>query len=252
LSFKVVIPARFDSTRLPGKVLRLLAGKPLIEWVYLQALKSNAEEIIIATDHAKVADSAKNFGAKICLTSVEHSTGTDRLAEVVMLNQWSDDVIVINIQGDEPLILPSLIDRLAEILHSNPSAAIATLATPIDNRKDQFDPNCCKVVLDKNQRALYFSRAAIPYNRDQFSACVDESQAVSNVYRHIGVYAYRAGFLKKFAQMDQCYLEQIEALEQLRALYNGYEIVVELVAEPPGHGVDTEEDLQRVEVLLSK
>jgi len=256
VNFKVIIPARYDSTRLPGKVLLPLAGKPLIEWVYQQAKKSESSEIIIATDSEKVNSVATGFGAQVCMTASSHTTGTDRLVEVVTKKGWQDDIVVINVQGDEPLIEPELINNLATSLYTNKDASIATLATPIKTGKDQFDPNIVKVVRDKQGFALYFSRAAIPWNRDGFTQVVDtnnretNNQKVSNVYRHIGIYAYRVGFLKKYSSMEKCELEELEALEQLRALYNGYKIVVDIVDEPPGHGVDTEDDLKKVEKIL--
>lgn len=255
LKYKVVIPARYQSTRLPGKMLRQLAGRSLIEWVFRQAGKSNAESIVIATDHSDIYNTACEFGANVCMTSTDHATGTDRLSEVVSSYDWADDDIIINIQGDEPLIDAGLIDGLALTLHKYENAAIATLATPIKTLQDHFDPNIVKVVFDKNGRALYFSRAVIPWNRDGLTG-LDQSDLSSTkrkalyAYRHIGIYAYRVGFLKNYKKLEHCELESLEALEQLRALYHGYQIQVDVIDKPPGHGVDTEEDLRRVEKLL--
>jgi 3-deoxy-manno-octulosonate cytidylyltransferase (CMP-KDO synthetase) len=248
--FKVAIPARYASSRLPGKLLRTIAGKPMIEHVYARAVESGAEEILIATDDRRIADVASACGAEVCMTSPQHPTGTDRLAEAARLRQWPADSIVINLQGDEPLIDPELIGRLAGDLADHPDAEIATLCTPIHTTAELFDPHVVKVVTDARGYALYFSRAPIPWDRDAFAVTTEELPDGAEHFRHVGLYACRAGFLERYAQLQPCYMERVEALEQLRALWNGVRIHVLTTDTPPGHGVDTEADLQRVEALL--
>ena len=240
----VVIPARFASSRLPGKPLRLLAGKPLIQHVYERALAAGFETLIVATDHEQIRQVCESIGATVAMTSSQHETGSDRLAEVVQQQGWADDTIVVNLQGDEPLTPVANLHQLAGNLAQYPSASIATLATPIQSTEEFHDPNAVKVVRDAQGFALYFSRAPIPYPRDGAS---DVSQFA---LRHVGMYAYRAGFLKAFAQMPAAAIEQLEKLEQLRALANGYRIHVDIAKELPGLGVDTESDVQKVEALL--
>ena len=241
----LVIPSRFASTRLPGKPLRLIAGKPMIQHVYERAKQSNFETIIIATDDECIQSCCLDFGATVCMTSKDHETGSDRLAEVVKLYDWSDDTIVVNLQGDEPLTPIENLYQVASNLAHNSDAAIATLATPLQNAKEYDDLNVVKVVMDKKGMALYFSRASIPFQRDIASIdCTDFA------LRHIGIYAYRASYLKAFAKMDVCPLEDLEKLEQLRAMWYGSRIHVEVAKEVPGHGVDTEEDLIAVETVM--
>ncbi len=245
----LVIPSRFASTRLPGKPLRLLAGKPMIQHVFERAQDASDEvgfdEIIIATDDERIQKVCEGFGANVCMTSTEHETGSDRLAEVVKLNAWSDDTIVVNLQGDEPLTPIGNLKQVATNLANNPEASIATLATPLGSEKEYKDPNVVKVVSDKKGMALYFSRASIPFQRDEGG-----DKASDFALRHIGIYAYRAAYLKSFAEMDSCQIEQLEKLEQLRAMWHGARIHVAVAEEVPGHGVDTEEDLIAVEKLL--
>lgn len=241
----LVIPARFGSTRLPGKPLRLIAGKSMIQHVYERAIKSNFKTIIIATDHKKIESCCLDFGATVCMTSPEHETGSDRLAEVVERYNWSEDTIVVNLQGDEPLTPVKNLYQVADNLANNPEASIATLATPILKRKEIINPNIVKVVMDKKGMALYFSRASIPFQRDE-----DESLNNRQVLRHIGIYAYRAGYLKAFSSMESCSLEGLERLEQLRAMWHGARIHVDIATEIAGHGVDTEEDLLAVEKII--
>ncbi|MEE9310002.1 MAG: 3-deoxy-manno-octulosonate cytidylyltransferase [Cocleimonas sp.] len=245
----LVIPSRFASTRLPGKPLRLLAGKPMIQHVFERAQEAaddvGFEEIIIATDDARIQETCEAFGAKVCMTSENHETGSDRLAEVVALNGWDDDTIVVNLQGDEPLTPIGNLKQVATNLANNPEASIATLATPLSNNEEYKDPNVVKVVSDKNGMALYFSRASIPFQRDE-----DGAQVSDFALRHIGIYAYRAGYLKSFAEMEPCKIEQLEKLEQLRAMWHGARIHVAVADEVPGHGVDTEADLIAVENIL--
>jgi len=244
--FKVVIPARYASTRLPGKPLLKIGGRPMLQYVHEQALQSGADEVIVATDDQRIRDAANGFGATVCMTSVAHESGTERLAEVAEQMAWDDQSIVVNVQGDEPLLPPALIRQVAEGLAGHPQAAVATLAYPIEQADEVTDPNIVKVVLDNAGYALYFSRAPIPCRRDaSFTADVPPS------LRHIGLYAYRAGFLKSYQQLQPSPLEGAEKLEQLRVLWHGLKIFVAIASEMPGHGVDTESDLQRIEKLLS-
>ncbi len=244
--FKVVIPARYASTRLPGKPLLKIGGRPMLQYVHEQALQSGADEVIVATDDQRIQDAANGFGATVCMTSVTHESGTERLAEVAEQMAWDDQSIVVNVQGDEPLLPPALIRQVAEGLAGHPQAAVATLAYPIEQADQITDPNIVKVVLDNAGYALYFSRAPIPCRRDaSFTADVPPS------LRHIGLYAYRAGFLKSYQQLQPSPLEGAEKLEQLRVLWHGLKIFVAIASEMPGHGVDTESDLQRIEKLLS-
>lgn len=244
----LVIPARYASTRLPGKPLRLLAGKPMIQHVFERARDASQElgfkKIVIATDNERIQNTCETFGAEVCMTSVEHETGSDRLAEVVQINGWADDTIIVNLQGDEPLTPISSLKQVAENLANNNSASIATLATPLSNASEYMDPNVVKVVTDKTGMALYFSRASIPFDRDAEKGLADYA------LRHIGIYAYRAAYLKQFAKMEPCPIEQLEKLEQLRAMWYGARIHVAVAREVPGHGVDTEEDLVAVEKIL--
>jgi 3-deoxy-manno-octulosonate cytidylyltransferase (CMP-KDO synthetase) len=253
-AFKVAIPARYGSTRLPGKPLRTLAGHPMLEHVYRKAIASGAEEVVIATDDSRIYEVAQTFGASVCLTATDHVSGTDRLAEVATRQGWPDDAIVVNLQGDEPLMPPALLQQVALGLASHPDAGIATLCTRIDTAHEVFDPHAVKVVRDARGYALYFSRAPIPYHRDEFFKNGDhlpELPSSSDYFRHLGLYAYRAADLRRYPQLPPCRLEQTESLEQLRALWNGIRIYVEEVVEVPPPGVDTEQDLARVEAWLA-
>ncbi|MBI5431030.1 MAG: 3-deoxy-manno-octulosonate cytidylyltransferase [Nitrosomonadales bacterium] len=240
--FHVVIPARHASTRLPGKPLLLIAGKPMVIRVAEQAALSGAQQIWIATDHHAIANVVHEHGFKACLTEESHASGTDRIAEVVEQQGWPDDTIVVNVQGDEPLIPPQLIRAVAGHLHSHPECAIATACHAIHDEAAMRNPNIVKVVLDKNGNALYFSRAPIPWPRDAFAAQQSLPQDMP-VLRHIGIYAYRASFLRAFGQLAPAGIEHFEALEQLRALYHGYKIGVFVTEQAPPAGVDTEQDL---------
>lgn len=248
LAYKLVIPARYASTRLPGKPLLDIGGKPLVQHVIEAAQRANAEQIVLATDDARIAEVGTQLGITVMMTSADHATGTDRLAEVVQSMGWADDAVVVNLQGDEPLIPPSLLDRLAANLLQFPQTGIATLCTPIHHARDMFDPHVVKVVRDRYGFALYFSRAPIPWERDRFG--VEEGAAHEHGFRHLGLYAYRAGFLRDFATWPEAPIEGLEKLEQLRALWHGVRIHVDGVDEPPGHGVDTQDDLLRVAALL--
>jgi 3-deoxy-manno-octulosonate cytidylyltransferase (CMP-KDO synthetase) len=245
-AFKVVIPARYASTRLPGKPLLELAGRPMLQHVYERSLQSGASEVIVATDDQRIAQAAQGFDAAVCMTSPAHDSGTERLAEVAEAQGWVDDDIVVNVQGDEPLIPAALIKQVAEDLAVYAAAPVATLAYPLRSSGEAGDPNVVKVVLDSQGYALYFSRAAIPCHRDRPG--VDETGIA---LRHIGLYAYRAGFLKHYRQLQPSPLEAIEKLEQLRVLWHGMKIHVGIATEMPGHGVDTREDLLRVNDLLT-
>lgn len=251
MSFTVIIPARFASSRLPGKPLADIAGKPMIQHVFEKAQQSGASRVIIATDNDKVADAAKNFGAEVCLTSEKHNSGTERLAEVVEKLAIPDDEIIVNIQGDEPLIPPIIVRQVAENL-AKFNVKMASLAVKIHEAEELFNPNAVKVVTDKNGMVLYFSRAPMPYDRDQFMALQNLADAqLADIYlRHIGIYAYRAGFIKQYVQWPATQLEQLEKLEQLRVLWHGERIHVELALEEPAVGVDTAEDLEKVRAIL--
>lgn len=247
--FHVVIPARHASTRLPGKPLLLISGKPMVVRVAEQAAKSGAQQIWIATDHHAIANAVHEHGFKACLTKDSHLSGTDRIAEVVEQCNWPDNTIVVNVQGDEPLIPPALIRAVAEHLHTHPECAIATACHAIHDEAAMRNPNIVKTVLDKNGNALYFSRAPIPYPRDSFA----QQQPLPDglpALRHIGIYAYRAGFLRTYGLLAPAAIEQFEALEQLRALYHGYKIGVVIAEQAPPGGVDTEQDLRAVRQIF--
>ena len=249
--FVVVIPARQASTRLPGKMLADLAGKPMVVRVAEQALASNASRVVIATDHPQIAQAAHDAGIEAVTTRVDHASGTDRLSEAVEQLNLTANSIVVNVQGDEPLIDPRLIDRVAQHLAHDAQVAIATCATPITDPGSFFNPNIVKVVCNQRGHALYFSRAPIPWDRDFFKT---EPRTLSTDFpalHHIGLYAYRVDFLKRFPTLSAGVLERLESLEQLRALEHGYTISVLQIDSHPGAGVDTHEDLERVRRVLS-
>ena len=250
--FRVVIPARYASSRLPGKALLTMGGKPMIQWVYERACASRAHEVLIATDDLLIVSAAHSFGAQTVMTAATHESGTDRIAEVARLQGWADSDIVVNVQGDEPVIPPALIDQVASLLQSNPSAQIATLATPITSLSEFMDPNAVKVVTDGEGRALYFSRAPIPWERDGASSGIDSQTSFAGARRHVGIYGYRVGGLLRLASLERTALEQLEKLEQLRALENGLEIRVADSVEQPGPDVNTAADLERVTALLRR
>lgn len=250
MSFTVVIPARYQSSRLPGKPLADIGGKPMIQWVYEQSLKSGADQVIIATDDEKVEKAALAFGATVCMTSPNHQSGTERLAEVVEKMAIDKEHIIVNVQGDEPLIPPAIIAQVADNLAHRDDAPMATLAVEIESEDEVFNPNAVKVVTDKDGYALYFSRATIPWDRDQFAT---QSPTIAQpLMRHIGIYAYRAGFIDTYINWQPSQLEKIECLEQLRVLWYGEKIHVEIAKEAPPAGVDTPEDLNAVRALVSK
>ncbi|PSS46729.1 3-deoxy-manno-octulosonate cytidylyltransferase [Pseudomonas sp. BBP2017] len=250
LTFTVVIPARLASTRLPGKPLLPIAGKPMIQHVWEQARKSSASRVVIATDDAGIYQVCESFGAEVLMTREEHDSGTDRLAEVATQLGLAADAIVVNVQGDEPLIPPIIIDQVAANLAAHPEAGIATLAEPISDVTAVFNPNAVKVVSDCNGLALTFSRAPLPWARDVFAQNRDTLPEGVPYRRHIGMYAYRAGFLQDFVAWGPCWLERTESLEQLRALWHGVRIHVADAIEAPPVGVDTPEDLERVRRIL--
>lgn len=249
-AFIVVIPARFSSSRLPGKPLQDIAGKPMVQHVWEQAKKSSAARVVVATDDARIFEVCQGFGAEVLMTDAAHNSGTDRLAEVATQLGLASDAIVVNVQGDEPLIPPSIIDQVAANLAANPQAGIATLAEPIEDVQALFNPNVVKVVSDKSGLALTFSRAPLAWARDAFAQSRDQLPAGVPYRRHIGIYAYRAGFLHDFVAWGPCWLEDTECLEQLRALWHGVRIHVADALEAPPAGVDTPEDLERVRRLL--
>lgn len=242
--FRVVIPARAASTRLPGKPLLPLAGKPMVQWVYERARRSAAAEVVLATDDERIRDVALAFGADVQMTATDHASGTDRIAEVARVRGWAGEDVVVNVQGDEPLMQPLLVDQVARLLLDSPDADLATLCGPLASAAAYADPNVVKVVSDVRGHALYFSRAAIPHERDR-------PEAVPGVARrHIGIYAYRVGALHRLAALPASRLESIEKLEQLRALENGMTLLVAEALLAPGQDVNTADDLARAEAEL--
>lgn len=241
----VIIPARFGSTRLPAKALADIGGKPLVVRVFECARASRAERVVVATDDERIAKAARDAGAEVCMTGTHHPAGTDRIAEAVRNLRIADDEIIVNLQGDEPLMPPALINEVAARLAGDAGAAMATACCPLMDDAGFTNPNVAKVVCDQAGYALYFSRAPIPYPRD---AAGDGAAAAR---RHIGLYAYRAGFIREYAGWPPCPLERIESLEQLRVLWHGYRITVVEAAEPPGTGVDTADDLARVRAAFA-
>lgn len=245
-SFVVVIPARYASVRLPGKPLCAIAGEPMIQHVYRIALQSRAEEVWIATDDQRIESAARDFGANVCMTSAEHLSGTERLAEVCEQKGWPDELVVVNVQGDEPLLPPVLIDECAALLDDD-AVGVGTLASPMESGKEFKSPNVAKIVTDRNDNALYFSRAPIPFARDG----QDIDPALAIALRHHGIYSYRCRILRELIAAGPCDLEQCEKLEQLRALWLGITIRVGRASVRPGRGVDTPEDIVAVEAALA-
>lgn len=247
MSFKVVIPARYASTRLPGKPLLEIAGKPMIQHVYERAAGSGADQVIIATDDSRIAEAARSFSAEICITASHHNSGTERIAEVVRRYAWKEDTILVNLQGDEPCMPASLLAQVARDMGAHDLASVTTLAAPIISREALFDPHIVKVVTDALGYALYFSRAPVPWHRDEFVHGKSGLPGDARFLRHIGLYAYRAGFLEQYVDWPQSQLERAESLEQLRVLWHGNRIHVSEALEEPGHGVDTWDDIRLVE-----
>ena len=241
MSFKVYIPARFDSSRLPGKALADLGGRPLIEHVYARAVASGATEVVIATDDDRIARAAEAFGATVCMTAATHQSGSERLAEAVRLRREPEDAIIVNLQGDEPFMPAAVVRQVAACLEQRPQLEMASVCEPLRDADEWRDPNAVKVVRDEADYALYFSRAPIPYPRDDAFT----PPGTRDFRRHVGLYAYRVGFLQRFVRWPAAALEQLEKLEQLRALAHGARILVEDAAAPCGVGVDTPDDLAR-------
>ncbi|MFZ2386873.1 MAG: 3-deoxy-manno-octulosonate cytidylyltransferase [Polaromonas sp.] len=250
MSFTVLIPARLASTRLPNKPLADIKGAPMVVRVAQRTMQSSASRTVVAADSAEIIEKCAAFGVQAVLTRVDHPSGSDRLAEACSLLGLADDDIVVNVQGDEPLIDPALIDAVARLLNERTDCSMSTAAHSIDQLADFLNPNVVKVVLDRQQTALYFSRAPIPAARD-FSgqAWWEAGSTLPKPLRHVGIYAYRVGFLRQFPALSQAPLEQLESLEQLRALWHGYRIAVHITDHAPGPGVDTPEDLERVRSL---
>lgn len=247
MTFSVIIPARFASSRLPGKPLADIAGKPMIQRVYEQALKSDCRQVVVATDDKKVEQACVDFSAPVCMTATGHESGTDRLHEAALKLGLADDHIVVNVQGDEPLIPPALINQIAKNLANNENAGMATLSIPINDMEEFLNPNAVKVVASNTGQALYFSRAPIPWPRDNAT----ELPTFFEAQRHIGIYAYRVSFLKQFVTWPISDLEQTEKLEQLRAMSNGVVIHIAQACEVPPAGIDTQTDLDRVRHLFA-
>lgn len=246
--FIVVIPARYESSRLPGKPLADIGGKPMVQWVYERAQACGADRIIVATDDERIKSKVEEFGGEVCMTDTSHTSGTERLAEVVSSYNFADETIIVNVQGDEPMIPSVNISQVANNLASmaEKQVGMATLAEPICSSAELSNPNVVKVVTDKDGLALYFSRSAIPFDRDGAEGTLNYGYL-----RHIGIYAYRAGFIKQYVSWPASQLEQIESLEQLRVLWQGEKIHVASAAEPPPAGVDTAEDLEQVRRLVA-
>ena len=249
--FTAIIPARYASTRLPGKPLADVAGKPMVVRVAECAIEAGAERVVVATDDERIGAVVESNGIAACLTSPDHPTGTDRLAEAANQLGLDDDVIVVNVQGDEPLLSPRLISAVAQLLAANPAATIATACHAITDAAEAFNPNVVKVVLDHERYALYFSRATIPWAREAFAGGRSDVPPGLPLYRHYGLYAYRVRFLRRFPTLAPAPIERFEALEQLRALWHGFRIVVEITTGTPAPGVDTPEDLERVRALFA-
>ncbi len=249
MSFIAIIPARFASSRLPGKPLADINGKPMIVHVMERALESGADRVIVATDHPDVVAAVEAAGGEVCLTRADHQSGTERLAEVIERYGFADEDIIVNVQGDEPLIPAVIVRQVAENLASC-DAGMATLAVPIDSAEEAFNPNAVKVVMDAKGYALYFSRATIPWERERFAK--SKEQVGDCFLRHIGIYAYRAGFVRRYVTWEPSVLEQIELLEQLRVLWYGEKIHVAVAKAIPSVGVDTPEDLARVRAIFAK
>ncbi len=242
MRYHVVIPARHASSRLPGKPLLDIAGRPMVWHVCQRALESAAHSVVVATDDQRIADAVCDFEGEVCMTGTHHQSGTDRIAEVAGTMGWGDDEVVVNLQGDEPLMPPELLDRVARALHDHPGASLATLGVPLQ-AEEVFNSNAVKVVTDRHGMALYFSRAPIPWKRGEFEA---GHKRPEGMYRHLGLYAYRVGFLRRYVDWAPAPIEQQESLEQLRVLWQGERIAVAIADSAPPAGVDTEEDYRRV------
>jgi 3-deoxy-manno-octulosonate cytidylyltransferase (CMP-KDO synthetase) len=252
LSFHVIIPARYASTRLPGKPLLDIGGKPMLQHVCELAQQSGASSVTVATDDQRIAEAVTAFGGQACMTGEHHQSGSERLAEAAELLGLAEDEVVVNLQGDEPDMPPVLLAQVAHLLEGDHGADMATLCTRIHTAAELFDPHVVKVVMNGQGNALYFSRAVIPWDRDAFSVTTEALPEQAVHYRHLGIYAYRAGFLQRYVSMEPCDLERMESLEQLRVLWHGGHIQVAEASELPGPGVDTAEDLERVRALFAE
>ena len=250
-AFIVAIPARYGSTRLPAKPLREIAGVPMVVRVAQRALQAGAGQVVVAVDDARIAEALRGQGVDVCMTRADHASGSDRLAECAAFYGWDDDAIVVNLQGDEPFAPAAGIREVARALAED-ATPMATLATPVADAEELFDPNVVKLVRDARGRALYFSRAPLPWARDAFAATREGLPPDVPFLRHIGIYAYRAGFLRRYTGLSRTSLEQAESLEQLRVLEHGYAIAARLTPEPFPPGIDTEADLQRAERWLAR
>ena len=251
MSFTVVIPARYGSSRLPGKPLAEIAGRPMIQHVHERAMASGAAEVIVATDDERIAQAVAAFGGRALMTDPGHPSGSDRVAEVVGRLGLDDAAVVVNLQGDEPLMPATLIAQVAGDLERRPEIGMATLCVPIATTAELFDPHVVKVVMDREGYALYFSRAVIPWDREAFAVTTEALPEDAIHYRHVGLYAYRAGFIREYVAWPACDLERMESLEQLRVLWHGRRIHVAVATETPGPAVDTEADLQQVARILA-
>ena len=254
MSFKVVIPARFASTRLPGKPLVEINGKPMVQWVVDAACESRADQVLVATDDARIAQQVTNpRGASsiVVMTRVDHRSGTDRIAEVAQQLRWSAETIVVNVQGDEPQMPPQLINQVAQLLIDQPQADISTLSTPIKSLEEFLNPNIVKVVSTHAGQALYFSRAPIPWHRDSATDGLSSQKEFRGSHRHLGIYGYRVGALLKLTQLPASTLETTESLEQLRALQAGMTIAIATANQKPGMGIDTPQDLERIRLQFT-
>jgi len=252
LAFHVIIPARYASSRLPGKPLLEIGDKPMLQHVCELAEESGAASVTVATDDPRIVEAVEGFGGKVCMTGAHHQSGSERLAEAAELLGLGNDDIVVNLQGDEPLMPPALLSQVALLLEGDHGADMSTLCTRIHTAAELFDPHVVKVVMDGRGRALYFSRAVIPWDRDAFAVTTEELPEQAIHYRHLGIYAYRVGFLQRYISMESCGLERMESLEQLRVLWHGGHIQVAEAEKVPGPGVDTAEDLERVRALMAR
>jgi len=250
MSFQIIIPARYASSRLPGKPLLDIAGKSMINHVIDNALASQADRIILATDDDRIAEHADDSGVTICMTALEHTSGTERIAEVINKLDIPADTILVNLQGDEPLMPVECLNQVGAALENETQAQMATLSARITSATEMFDPHCVKLTVDKNNYALYFSRAAIPWHQADFADNKQQLNQTDNCYRHIGLYAYRAKFVQQYVSWGACRLEEYESLEQLRVLYNGYKIKVLETSVTPGPGVNTPEEFEHVTAIM--
>lgn len=251
MAFHVIIPARYAASRLPGKPLLDIAGKPMLQHVCERALESGAASVTVATDDSRIAEATRSFGVEVCMTAEHHRSGTERLAEAAAALGLEEEDVVVNLQGDEPLMPPELLQQVAGILHGDHGADMSTLCSRIHTAAELFDPHVVKVVMDSRGNALYFSRAVIPWDRDAFAVTTEMLPEQAEHYRHLGIYAYRVGFLESYVKKEACELERMESLEQLRVLWHGGKIHVAEATQLPGPGVDTADDLERVRQLIA-